>query len=298
VHLEPFFMAETSGSLSSIVAGADTTEPLALVLIGHTGDHRQWLCTPETQEACELAFVVDRIAWARGQDVPVVVPESVDQQSGAILAPRLHLEQVSASVGKQVTIVAAAPFLARDIATIDPRWTLAGDDLLWLVRSVGHGPPDAGGATRAETVWLLDDTSGAVIDSHLLAADGAYQPARVWPMATVHGAECCGGEVFPYARVEAAGGPVVYERLISGYAEGGDGYTTFGGGYGASPLVLPAGAYTIHVWLGSHAAGVTGTRRQECSAPLTLGELDNVALIADFPVDQACSIQLGPVPGQ
>ena len=50
------------------------TEPVALVLIGHAGDARQWQCTAATQAECANAFVVDRIDWAAGHDVPLAAP--------------------------------------------------------------------------------------------------------------------------------------------------------------------------------------------------------------------------------
>ena len=61
-NLAPFFMTETSEDASSSLAGSQTSEPAALVLIGHAGDARQWQCTAATQAACAAAFVVDRVA--------------------------------------------------------------------------------------------------------------------------------------------------------------------------------------------------------------------------------------------
>jgi len=70
-YLEPFFMSETSGDVSTWLTAGATGEPAALVLIGHAGDARQWQCTASTQGECANAFIVDRIAWAPGQDVPL-----------------------------------------------------------------------------------------------------------------------------------------------------------------------------------------------------------------------------------
>ena len=64
--LDPFLMPETGGAVPALGSGLD---PLALVLIGHAGDARQWRCTEATQSACARAFVVDRVAWADGHDV-------------------------------------------------------------------------------------------------------------------------------------------------------------------------------------------------------------------------------------
>ncbi len=81
-NLAPWFMTETSGNAWSWVTGGATGVPAALVLIGHAGDARQWQCTAATQAECASAFVVDRIAWASGSDVPPTAPETGDQRLG------------------------------------------------------------------------------------------------------------------------------------------------------------------------------------------------------------------------
>ncbi len=95
-YLSPFFMPETSGDVQSWQTGQ---EPVALVLIGHAGDPRQWQCTAATQDECASAFVVDRVAWAQGREVPVVVPQTGDQQTGQAITPRMTLAQVAAAIG-------------------------------------------------------------------------------------------------------------------------------------------------------------------------------------------------------
>ena len=95
--------------------------------------------------------------------------------------------------------------------------------------------------------------------------DPNYQPARLSQMATVHGIECCAGDVFPFYRVVSGDGSVVHEGLVSGGSSGGSGYTNYGGGYGSGVLVLPAGRYSITVWLTTYNSGVAGAPRGECS---------------------------------
>ena len=70
--------------------------------------------------------------------------------------------------------------------------------------------------------------------------------------------------------------------------------TTYGGGYGSGPLDLVAGSYSITAWLATYDAGVMGTPRDECSTHVTLRPLDDVALNADYPSNQACTF--GPAP--
>ena len=293
-NLSPWFMTETSGDTWGWASGGATGDPAALVLIGHAGDARQWQCTAATQAECAGAFVVDRVAWANGSDLPPAAPETGGQDSGKVITPRMTLDQVAAAIGLGDDLLTGAPFRKGDIATIDPRWNFAGDDLVWLVRSLAQAAGSGAGETRPETVWLVDDTSGKVIDSHPLKVAADYRPARLWPMATVHGVECCAGDVFPFYRVESGDGTAVYEGLVSSSASGEGDATTYGGSYGSGLLVLPAGDYAITVWLATYEGGVTGSPRDECSTQVTLQPLDDVALNADFPASKACII--GPAP--
>ena len=293
-NLAPFFVTETSGGAGSYLTGGATGEPAALVLIGHAGDPRQWQCTAATQAECAAAFVVDRIAWANGHDVPPAAPETSNQQAGKVITPRMTLAEVAGAIGLGDDLLTGAAFRAGDIATVDPRWNLAGDDVVWLVRSLGRAAES--GQARPETVWLVDDATGKVIDSHPLKLAADYQPARLWQMATAHGVDCCAGNVLAFYRVKSGEGTLVYEGMVPGGESGGSGYTTFGGSYGSGPLVLPAGGYTITAWLAPYDGGVMGTPRDECSTQITPRPLGDVALNADFPVNQACTF--GPAPSQ
>lgn len=295
-NLAPFFMSETSGDARSWLTGGGSGEPAALVLIGHAGDPRQWQCTTSTRAQCAEAFVVDRVAWAEGSDIPPTVPPTGDQYSGRTIAPRMTLTQVVAALGLGDDLLTAAAFRAGDIATIDPRWNLVGDNIVWLVRTLGRPVASNAQGTSPAMVWLLDDAAGTIIDSHRLQLDAGYQPARLWPIATVHGLECCLGETLAFYRVESTDGTDVYEGLVSGGSSGDQDVTTFGGTYGSRPLVLPAGDYSITVWLASYNGGVAGTPRDECSTRVTLGPLGDVTFNADFPTGQACNFQPAPSP--
>ncbi len=293
-YLAPFFMSETSGDAETWQNG---TEPVALVLISHAGDARQWQCTSAAQAECASAFVVDRIAWAAGHDVPPAAPQTGDQQSGKTIAPRMTLAQVAAAAGVGDDLLTAAPFRAGDIATVDPRWNMAGDNVVWLVRSLASATGSDAPEARPETVWLVDDATGRVIDSHPLKLAGDYQPARLWQMATAHGVGCCSNDVSAFYRVESGDGTVVYEGLVSGGRSSGTDSTTYGGAnLSGPPLDLSAGSYSITAWLAPYDPGVTSTPRDECSTHVNLRPLDDVALNADYPLNQACTFEPAPSP--
>jgi hypothetical protein len=289
-------MTETSGDLGSFLTGGATGEPAALVLIGHAGDARQWQCTAATQAQCASAFVVDRIAWANGRDVPPAASQTGDQQTGKAITPRMTLAQVAAAVGLGDDLLTGAAFRAGDIATVDPRWNLAGDNVVWLLRSLGPAAGSDAQGARPEIVWLVDDATGKVIDSHPLKLASDYRPARLWQMATAHGVDCCAGDVLAFYRVASGDGTVVYEGMVPGGSSGEQGSTTYGGGYGSGPLVLPAGEYSITAWLAPYSGGVAGAARGECSTKVDLRPLDDVALNADYPPNKACTFQPAPSP--
>ncbi len=293
-NLAPWFMSETSGDALSVLNGGPTGEPAALVLIGHAGDARQWQCAAATQSACAGAFVVDRIAWANGHDVPPVAPQVGSVQAGTPVTPRMTLPQVAAATGAGEDLLTAAAMRAGDVSAVDPRWNLAGDNVVWLVRSLDAAPASAAGDPRPETVWLVDDATGKVIVSQPLQVAADYRPARLWQMATVHGLDCCTGDVLAFYRVTAADGTAVYEGMVRGDASGGQDATTYGGGYMSTPLDLPAGGYSVAAWLAPYSGGVAGAPRGECSTRVTLPPLGDVRLNADFPPGGACT--LGPAP--
>ncbi|MDA8202522.1 MAG: hypothetical protein M0Z49_07155 [Chloroflexi bacterium] len=289
-NLSPFLMPETGGALPALGNGLD---PVPLVLVGHAGDARQWRCTEQTRSACARAFVVDRVVWADGHAVPLTAPQTGDLTTGKIITPRMTLVQAAAAAGIGDSLLTGAPFRAGDIASIDPRENLAGNSVVWLLRSIGQGA----GATRPVTEEIVDDATGKLIDTLPLAPDPAYRPARVWQSAILRGAGCCGGHEFPFYRVVASDGTVVHDGLVSGGASGGAGYTAFGTGYESpGPLVLPAGSYSVTAWLATWDGSTAGPARDQCSTTVTLAPLDDTALSADFPTGKPCQIARGPLP--
>lgn len=280
-HLAPFLVSETSGALPPALEG----KPVPLVLIGHAGDARQWQCAADAQEACGRAFVVDRIAWANGEAIPLTAPEPWNQTTFERLVPRLTMNQATAALGLGDQVLAAAAFRAGDISTVDPRWNLAGDDIVWIVRSTGA---DASvDATRSVTVSLVDDATGNLVDAYNLALDAAYRPARLWTIATANGTECCAGNVWAFYSVRSGDGTLLHDGMIQGAASGREDATTYGPGV---PLVLSQGTYSVTVRLASLDRGVIGSPTGECSTKVTLSELDDLMLEALFPAEgQTCT---------
>ena len=154
-----------------------------VVVIGHTGDARMWQCTVSAQADCARAFVADRVAWADGQFYPLVTPQlrGYDNSSSAPSAVRMTIADVQSAVGG-ATLISAAPFRANDVALVDPRWNMTGDDIVWIARYLTDAG-DQADPTRAEQVTLVDDATGKVIDSHPLPVDPSFTPARLWTEA-------------------------------------------------------------------------------------------------------------------
>jgi hypothetical protein len=288
--LNPFFEAETTGGVPPLGGGFD---PVPLVLVGHAGDARQWRCTEATQPACARAFVVDRVAWADGQDVPLSAPGTGDRASGSAITPRMTLAQAAAATGVGDRVLTGAAFRAGDIASVDPRVNLSGDGVVWLLRSLGQ----EAGPTRPVTEQIVDDATGKVLDSRPLPLDPPGRPARLWQSATVHGLDCCEGREFPFYRVAASDGTVVYDGMVSGGSSGGPGYTSFGTGYESlGPLVLPAGTYTVTAWRAAWDGAKAGAARDQCSTSISLAPLGDTALAADFRSGKPCTLSPGPLP--
>jgi hypothetical protein len=84
--------------------------------------------------------------------------------------------------------------------------------------------------------------------------------------------------------------------MVPGGSSGEQGSTTYGGGYGSGPLVLPAGEYSITAWLAPYSGGGAGAARGECSTKVDLRPLDDVALNADYPPNKVCTFRPAPSP--
>ena len=165
------------------------------------------------------------------------------------------------------------------------------------MRSLAPAAASDPAGVRPETVWLVDDATGRVIEDHPLQVAADYQPARLWQMATARGVDCCGSDLAAFYRVRSDADVVVYEGLVPGGESRAQDSTTFGdANLSGPPLVLPAGGYTITAWLATLNGGVIGAPQGECSTRVTLRPLDDIALDAEYPPGQACTFRPAPSP--
>jgi hypothetical protein len=284
-YLTPFFMTETN-ALSAISEYQPRGQPVNIVAIGHAGDARLLQCLPPNEAECANAFVVDRVVWVAGHDIPVA---AADPYLDPPIAPaKMTLTQVVADIGLGDEVLTAVPIDAARVSTIDPRWNFVGDNIVWVVRSL---QPDQSmsGPTRSETVWLVDDSTGKLLGSHDLALPSIYPP-RLWIEGTTHGLTNCFYE--PFYRIEAGATVLSGASVAGGGCRGGTGDATMFDP--RLPVVLDPGTYSVSAWLAHEAAdGTTGPSMDGCSTEVTLTAGDNVMLAADFPVHQACTF--GPL---
>ena len=202
-----------------------------------------------TRNSCARQFVVDRVAWAGGADLPLEATKASYFPLDSQPQPALTLDQVASTVGVPDGLLTAAVVNPDDLASVEPRWNVAGNDLLWFVRGLAasDSQSSADDPTRAGQEWLVDDATGAVLESGSVALDPGYTPARIWFQAT-RGSDHLSNELD--RRVPAYDVFQVEEQLlhaghVSGTTHGRPGLITYGPDL---PLALEPGTYTIEFW--------------------------------------------------
>lgn len=269
-YLSPFLVEETSGGEE---LAPDGSKPV--VLIGHAGDARMWFCSPENRDDCGRAFVVDRVAWARGHELPV-------ELSGWRDTPReLTADDLAAILPPDSQMLSAVVVPAGDAATVDPRLRLAGDSSVWVVHAIG---PQAAASdsepTKSVEVYLIDDATRQLLSTTNLKPDAAYQPARLSVDVRVSGWNYRGQFDASYSVTSEDGAN--FERPIGFSIRHARPWLTFGPD---DPDILEAGTYVISV----SVTGSTNPGLEACSTELALNALDDVALEASFARDGTCT---------
>jgi hypothetical protein len=277
--LAPFPVEETSGYEALQPGGSTPLESggsTPLVLIGHAGDPRLWFCPPESRESCRRAFVLDRVAWADGHELPV-------ELAGWRGTPRELAADDLATIlppGSQMLSAVVVPL--GDAATIDPRLRSAGNNSsFWVVHAIG---PQAAASnsepTRSVDVYVIHDLTRQLLSTTNLAMDAGYQPARFSVDVRVAGLGMDGDYAAMYS-VGLPGGPT-FERRIGGSMSHARPWITFGPDY---PDILEPGTYTVRAWI----TGVPTPGLHECSTQVVLNSLDDVAIEASFARDGICT---------
>jgi hypothetical protein len=277
--MAPWLMTDTLGDPAD-----QGVTPVPIVVIGHTDDARARQCRPGTETQCARDFVADRVAWATVDLQPE--PNAFAYRDYKSLTPNLNIANLAAAIGDGDQLISAAATTADGIRSLDPRWNETGSRLQWIVRSVPTNV-DGGDPTRPVTVWLIDDATGQVVDSHPLALPADYNPARLWVTATIHNPDPnYGNSISAFDRVQGQDGEPLQDGQISGGYEGGQGVTNIGPDL---PLLIDPGTYALGAWLATRDAGPAATPNVQCSTQATFSAGDDVLLVASFDKDGACS---------
>lgn len=258
-------------------------DPWPIVLVGHAGDARYLQCLTDSQAACRLAFVVDTVAWANGQMLDLAI------QAGPYSPkPRMSFDDLAVATGA-ITLVFAVPVRASDVSGIEPRMHSVGDDLTWVVHSLGH---DSGQTTRSAEVWEIADRDGAVVSTSALEVAPEYRPSYLKVQGVVRGYDPGSNNgPYPFFGVARAG-ESIHESLM------GSGGGFVGGGppmkgqpwYPGAPLLLDPGEYLVRAWRSTieRPGEKVGPPMDVCTATLTLAADQHKTLEAAFPAHGAC----------
>jgi hypothetical protein len=207
--------------------------------------------------------------------------------------PALTLDAVASTVGVSDGLVTAAIVRPEDVASVEPRWNVAGNDLLWLVRALDA--PDATASpddpTRSAREWLVDDATEAVLKSGGLAIDSNSEPARAWFQAT-RGTNRLANVLddrVPAYQVLQADGQSLHAGRIGGGGSGRPGLATYGPDV---PLALDAGTYTVQFWLPDSDADASqrDPAYAFCSGDYTLSASQDLTLQAAFGKGDTCTL--------
>ncbi len=145
------------------------TDPVPVVLVGHWNDGRVAYCTAAGMADCARAFVVDGVAWSRGEAVAPMLLAGTDETP--TLAADAVIDRAEASLPGW-TVASLAVYAASELGAVDPRLlsvdVLYRDSLAWLVRVIRGGEEpvtllvwDRGGAAAELPAW---PNRGPVVD--------------------------------------------------------------------------------------------------------------------------------------
>ena len=256
----PVFMPDSLGIEGLYASTSGFPAPVVILL--HTDDPRSWECMPDHFAECQTRFVADRVAWVDGHEVLPEAREIYNPSFYTQTVATLTLDQVTQAIGPGAVVVSARPSKANDARTIEPRWNLSGDGVVWIVESVAPGDQAAGPAA-ATTISLVDDQTGAVLRSEPFALPSDFAPGRLWVRTSLQG--------FPDNDPDPLAPYVSLSR---------DGVDLQNGSWNEVPYVLDPGEYTVSAWLSKPGEGDDPTA--PCSTDIVLSALGESELDATF----------------
>jgi hypothetical protein len=242
---------------------------------------------PSDQARCLQEFVADAVVWADGHPVDLTTPASHDSAYNTI-SPRMTLDDVRAAVGPDQAIVSANASPANEARLMDPGWNLAGDQLVWVVRTI-NASAGATAEKTAVTVWLLDDSTAAVLDQHPLGPIDKTV-SSVWFSGAHHGLSQNDenwNDVSTVLTLSDDVGNPVWKGTIGGATSGTDNDTTIDGP--DVPLVLPPGTYKLDASTVSPGGSIAPGTYGDCSSTQTIGSNQKVEFSVDFAQGQPCT---------
>lgn len=272
-----------------------------VVVVGHFDDRRSALCEANERQGCEDRFVVDRICWVDGTELPI---SDVNQMDGPRASTPDDIHRVIEAAAPDWPVLSSMTVPGSRLSAIEP--TLASRDefgltqerAVWVVRVVVNGKP--------ATYLVVDGT----LEAYMIAADGRAQQARKfspgvrltdpWPPEGASIVFLPGVDV---AVLDASG------RLLLVH-EGALDPTSLGGDLGHKPVKLVSTAVPEEVlltWSGSGCdrratvtidAGLRSIAVQRVEAQACEGDARTYGLILRFdgPVDVSAIRVSAPPP--
>jgi hypothetical protein len=250
-------------------------QPQRVVVIGHVGDPRAWMCAPETIASCRKEFVIDAFAWVEGQSV-----DAFNDRGGPPAS--LTRDQARTIIAPAGTLVTFSPWPVDEGTDLDPRigpdWPGSGE--FWLARVIA-GPPDSQGTAPLLEV-LVDDATAAARTLPMAVAPGT-EPASVQFTAT--------GDFFQ----QNGQLPSLYAAVIDGETGSKRAAQTYLQPLWNTPAVLGAGTYRVISWSGdpnSTDPAPSPPPRVPCGARLDVASGDLVTVTITWAGDGSCTMDV------
>lgn len=140
-----------------------------VVVVGHFDDRRSALCEASERQACADRFVVDRICWVNGTELPI---SDLNLLDGPRASSPDDIERVIEAAAPGWPVLSSMTVPGGRLSAIEPtlathdEFGLTQEQAVWVVRVVVNGEP--------ATYLVVDGT----LEAYMIAADGRAQQAR------------------------------------------------------------------------------------------------------------------------